>query len=88
MSERGGSSFRAGAAAPVAAAGGAELLRATGLDKSFFDAGHEVRVLRGLELEVKASEEIAIVGQSGTGKSTLLHVLGSLETPTAGKVYF
>ena len=33
-------------------------------------------------------EEIAIVGQSGTGKSTLLHVLGSLETPTAGKVYF
>jgi lipoprotein-releasing system ATP-binding protein len=89
MSERGGSSFRAGAAAPVAAAGGAELLlRATRLDKSFFDAGHEVRVLRGLELEVKASEEIAIVGQSGTGKSTLLHVLGSLETPTAGKVYF
>jgi ABC-type glutathione transport system ATPase component len=88
MNDRGGSSFGAGAAAPVATAGGAELLRATGLDKSFFDAGREVRVLRGLELEVKASEEIAIVGQSGTGKSTLLHVLGSLETPTAGKVYF
>ena len=47
-----------------------------------------MRVLRGLELEVKAGEEIAIVGQSGVGKSTLLHVLGSLETPTAGKVYF
>jgi lipoprotein-releasing system ATP-binding protein len=89
MNERGGSSFRAGAAAAVAPAGGAELLlRATALDKSFFDAGHEVRVLRGLELQVKASEEIAIVGQSGTGKSTLLHVLGSLETPTAGKVFF
>jgi lipoprotein-releasing system ATP-binding protein len=88
MNDRGGSSLEAGAAAPVATAGGAELLRATGLDKSFFDAGREVRVLRGLELEVKASEEIAIVGQSGTGKSTLLHVLGSLETPTAGKVYF
>jgi len=88
MNDRGGSSFGAGAAAPVATAGGAELLRATELDKSFFDAGREVRVLRGLELEVKASEEIAIVGQSGTGKSTLLHVLGSLETPTAGKVYF
>jgi lipoprotein-releasing system ATP-binding protein len=89
MNERGGSSFSTGAATPVAVAGGGELLlRATALDKSFFDADREVRVLRGLELQVKASEEIAIVGQSGTGKSTLLHVLGSLETPTAGKVYF
>ncbi len=89
MNERGGSSLSAGAAPAVAAAGGGELLlRATALDKSFFDAGREVRVLRGLELQVKAREEIAIVGQSGTGKSTLLHVLGSLETPTAGKVYF
>ncbi|MGA8568886.1 MAG: hypothetical protein WB580_13925, partial [Candidatus Binataceae bacterium] len=72
MNERGGSSTTAAptsSAAPVAAAGGSELLlRAAALDKSFFDAGHEVRVLRGLELEVKASEEIAIVGQSGTGK--------------------
>jgi lipoprotein-releasing system ATP-binding protein len=89
MNERGGSSFSTGAAAPAATAGGGELLlRATALDKSFFDADREVRVLRGLELQVKSSEEIAIVGQSGTGKSTLLHVLGSLETPTAGKVYF
>ena len=77
------------AAAAAAASGGAELLlKAEGLDKSFFDAGLEVRVLRALELEVRTGEEIAIVGQSGTGKSTLLHVLGSLETPTAGKVYF
>ena len=77
------------AAAAAAASGGAELLlKAEGLDKSFFDAGLEVRVLRALELEVRTGEEIAIVGQSGIGKSTLLHVLGSLETPTAGKVYF
>jgi lipoprotein-releasing system ATP-binding protein len=88
MNDRGGSSPRT-AAAPVATSGGAELLlRAEALDKSFFDADREVRVLRGLEMEVKAGEEIAIVGQSGTGKSTLLHILGSLETPTAGKVYF
>jgi lipoprotein-releasing system ATP-binding protein len=45
-------------------------------------------VLRGLDLEVDAGEEIAIVGQSGVGKSTLLHVLGSLEPPTAGTIYF
>ncbi len=88
MNERGESSTPLAAAA-AAASGGAELLlKAEGLDKSFFDAGLEVRVLRALELEVRTGEEIAIVGQSGTGKSTLLHVLGSLETPTAGKVYF
>jgi lipoprotein-releasing system ATP-binding protein len=88
MNERGGSSTPLAVAA-AAASGGAELLlKAEGLDKSFFDAGLEVRVLRALELEVRTGEEIAIVGQSGTGKSTLLHVLGSLETPTAGKVYF
>ena len=86
MNERGGSGSAA-AAAPRA--DGAELLlKAEELSKSFFDAGREVRVLRGLELAVKAGEEVAIVGQSGTGKSTLLHVLGSLEAPTAGKVYF
>ncbi|MGH7931644.1 MAG: ABC transporter ATP-binding protein [Candidatus Binataceae bacterium] len=64
------------------------LIRASGLDKTFYDAGREVRVLRGLDLDVVAGEEIAIIGQSGVGKSTLLHVLGSLEEPTAGKVYF
>ena len=64
------------------------LLRATAVDKKFIDAGREIWVLRGLNLEVTAGEEIAIVGQSGVGKSTLLHVLGSLEPPTAGSIYF
>jgi lipoprotein-releasing system ATP-binding protein len=64
------------------------LLRAEAVDKKFFDAGREISVLRGLNLEVAAGEEIAIIGQSGVGKSTLLHVLGSLEAPTSGKVLF
>ncbi|MBV8362247.1 MAG: ABC transporter ATP-binding protein [Deltaproteobacteria bacterium] len=64
------------------------LLRAVAVDKKFVDAGREVWVLRGLNLEVATGEEIAIVGQSGVGKSTLLHVLGSLEPPTAGTIYF
>jgi len=64
------------------------LLRAEAVDKRFFDAGREISVLRGLDLEVEAGEEIAIVGQSGVGKSTLLHVLGSLEAPTAGRILF
>src|ERR1039458_6900286 len=64
------------------------LIEVKGLDKNFYDADREIRVLRGLDLTVQAGEEIAIVGQSGTGKSTLLHIMGSLEEPTAGKIYF
>src|SRR5579863_575627 len=64
------------------------LIEVRGLDKTFYDADREVRVLRGLDFNVQAGEEIAIVGQSGTGKSTLLHIIGSLEEPTAGKVFF
>jgi lipoprotein-releasing system ATP-binding protein len=64
------------------------LLWAQAVDKKFVDAGREIWVLRGLSLEVAAGEELAIVGQSGVGKSTLLHVLGSLEPPTAGHIYF
>ncbi|MHB8382654.1 MAG: ABC transporter ATP-binding protein [Candidatus Binataceae bacterium] len=64
------------------------LIDAAGLVKTIHDAGREIRVLRELDLVVHASEEIAIVGQSGEGKSTLLHVLGSLEEPSAGKVFF
>ncbi|MDB5108063.1 MAG: transporter-related protein [Candidatus Binatus sp.] len=64
------------------------LIEVRGLDKTFYDADREIRVLQNLDLTVQAGEEIAIVGESGTGKSTLLHIIGSLETPTAGKVYF
>jgi lipoprotein-releasing system ATP-binding protein len=64
------------------------LLRAVAVDKKFVDAEREIWVLRGLNLEVSAGEEIAVVGQSGVGKSTLLHVLGSLEPPTAGTIFF
>jgi lipoprotein-releasing system ATP-binding protein len=66
----------------------AALISARAVDKSFHDAGREVVVLRGLDMEVAAGEEIAIIGQSGVGKSTLLHVIGSLERPTGGKVFF
>jgi lipoprotein-releasing system ATP-binding protein len=77
-----------GSGSAASAAPAELLLRAEALDKSFFDADREIRVLRGLDMDVMAGEEIAIVGQSGTGKSTLLHILGSLETPSSGKVYF
>jgi lipoprotein-releasing system ATP-binding protein len=45
-----------------------------------------VEVLKGLELEVAAGETVAVVGASGVGKSTLLHIIGTLDRPSAGQV--
>jgi len=64
------------------------LLEARGVDKDFYDASRRIQVLRGLDLEVRRGDRIAVVGQSGVGKSTMLHVLGGLEAPTAGTVLF
>jgi len=78
---------RAAAPAKPKLAGG-RLIEVRGLAKTFYDADREIRVLRSLDFTVNAGEEIAIVGQSGTGKSTLLYIMGSLEEATAGKVFF
>jgi lipoprotein-releasing system ATP-binding protein len=64
------------------------LLEARGLVKNFYDGDRETQVLRGLDFSAFEAERIAIVGQSGVGKSTLLHVLGSLERPTGGRIMF
>ncbi len=65
-----------------------ELLRAQALCKHYRKGPETIEVLKGLDLEVRSSETIAIVGASGVGKSTLLHVLGALDRPTAGAVLF
>jgi lipoprotein-releasing system ATP-binding protein len=65
------------------------LIRAEGLSKIYGDGDrHRVEVLRELDLQVNAGEKVVIVGQSGVGKSTLLHVLGALDYPTTGEVWF
>jgi len=65
---------------------GEVLLRATGLSKVYQRSPDDVEVFRDLSLEVRRGEMIAVVGESGTGKSTLLHLLGGLDHPTAGNV--
>jgi lipoprotein-releasing system ATP-binding protein len=57
-----------------------------GLVKSFTTNGNVVEVIKGLDLNVYAGETLAVVGASGVGKSTLLHILGTLERPTQGSV--
>jgi lipoprotein-releasing system ATP-binding protein len=69
-------------------AGVGPLIEAIGISKNFHDVDREIHVLRDLSLIVQPGELVAIVGQSGTGKSTLLNILGSLDRPSSGTVLF
>src|SRR3989337_937095 len=64
------------------------LLQVRELHKSFTEVGKEIHVLRGLDLELAEGERLAIVGESGVGKSTLLHILGTLDRPSSGRVIY
>ena len=64
------------------------LIRVVDLYKSYYDGEAELRVLQGINLEIYRSELLAVVGASGVGKSTLLHIIGTLDRPTAGSVLY
>jgi lipoprotein-releasing system ATP-binding protein len=64
------------------------LLEAVGVSRSFRTGDGEIEVLKRVDLAIHTRERLAIVGASGVGKSTLLHILGSLDRPTSGRVLF
>ncbi len=71
---------------PAAPSSPAPFLEAAGLSKSYVVGRETIRVLRALELAVAEGEMVAVVGASGVGKSTLLHVLGGLDAIDGGRV--
>ena len=64
------------------------LLNTDRLSKSFSHRGRQLDVLRELTFEVQLGDMIAVVGSSGAGKSTLLHLLGALDRPSEGEIFF
>jgi ABC-type lipoprotein export system ATPase subunit len=64
------------------------LLSARGLKKTYVLGKRTLEVLRGVDLEIARGDFVALRGTSGTGKSTLLHLLGGLDTPNAGQIIF
>jgi len=64
------------------------LVRVENLHKSFDTHQKRTEVLKGVELTIYQGETLAIVGASGVGKSTFLYLLGTLDRPTAGKIFY
>lgn len=64
------------------------LLEVRDLRKTYTTGPNRVEVLKGIDLELDAGTTTALVGASGTGKSTLMHILGALDRPTSGTVCF
>jgi len=63
------------------------LIRAERLSKRYGEREQTIRVLEDLDLEILRTERVAIIGESGVGKSTLLHILGTLDRPSGGAVF-
>ncbi|MGK7296414.1 MAG: lipoprotein-releasing ABC transporter ATP-binding protein LolD [Candidatus Wenzhouxiangella sp. M2_3B_020] len=62
------------------------VIRCEGVERHFAQGRVRLDVLRGVDLSIEAGEQVAIVGASGVGKSTLLQIMGGLDDPTAGTV--
>jgi len=60
------------------------MIRTSGITKAYGD----LKVLKGIEIQIEDKEVVSIVGASGAGKTTLLQIIGTLDRPDSGKVYF
>ncbi|CAK7003662.1 MAG: Lipoprotein-releasing system ATP-binding protein LolD [Desulfovibrio sp.] len=65
-----------------------ELYRLENVTKEYAGPGETLAVLRDISLSISRGESIAVIGASGAGKSTFLHLLGTLDTPTRGDIFF
>src|ERR1700730_3754878 len=63
-------------------------IRARNLTKKFRSGDSDLVVFEGLNMDVERGEMLALVGESGAGKSTLLHLLGGLDRPSGGAIYY
>ncbi|HWZ34415.1 MAG TPA: ABC transporter ATP-binding protein [Bryobacteraceae bacterium] len=64
------------------------MIRAVGVEKRYRSGDADLVIFSGLNLEVARGERLALIGESGAGKSTLLHLIGALDRPTQGAIYF
>ncbi|MBE9487052.1 MAG: ABC transporter ATP-binding protein [Chloroflexi bacterium] len=64
------------------------LLEIRNLQKTFTTAGGEITILQQINVKIVAGERVAVVGTSGAGKTTLMHILGGLDRPTRGEILF
>jgi len=64
------------------------ILSAKGLRKTYVMGSRSLEVLKGVDVEILRGDFVALRGASGTGKSTLLHLIGGLDTPNAGEIIF
>jgi lipoprotein-releasing system ATP-binding protein len=83
-----GATTSAGLSPTLASARGGAHLVVRGLTKVFHHGGRVLPVLRGVNLDLQPGELVSVVGASGVGKSTLLHLLGTLDDPSEGAIMF
>ncbi len=63
-------------------------ISAKNISKRYTDSNATIEILKDLSIDIQAGETIAVIGESGIGKSTFLHILGTLDRPDAGSLYF